>query len=209
MIGLGTMAHIRKLLAADFADAVTAAVETLASGGIVIFPTETVYGIGVDAANREAVARLRSLKGRDADKPFQLLIADVRMGLAMGGQFSRGATHLADQYWPGPLTLIVPDKEGGTLGLRIPDHGFALAVIKKFGRAVATSSANPGGQPPPVDAGAADVFGSAVDLLVDGGVCAVGTASTVVLADKDGGFDILREGAITRRDLATIWDFDT
>lgn len=190
----------------DFTDAVTAAVETLATGGIVIFPTETVYGIGVDATNQEALSRLRGLKGRDADKPFQLLVADSRMGLTMGGRLSPGAKHLADRYWPGPLTLIVPDEKGGTLGLRVPDHDFVLAVIKKIGRAIATSSANPGGQPPPVDADRADVFGTAVDLLVDGGVCAVGTASSVVLTDKDGGFSMLREGAIAAHDLAVVWD---
>ncbi len=170
-----------------------------------IFPTETVYGIGVDAANPQAVSRLRSLKGRDADKPFQLLIADIGMGLAMGGCFSPGAERLAARFWPGPLTLIVPDKDGGTLGLRIPDHAFVLAVITKFWRAVATSSANPGGQPPPTNADAADIFGASVDLLVDGGVCPVGTASTVVLTNKEGGYDILREGAITQRDIAAVW----
>lgn len=190
----------------DFTSAVTAAVESLATGGIVIFPTETVYGIGVDAVNQEALSRLRGLKGRDADKPFQLLIADSRMGLTMGGLFSPGAKRLADRYWPGPLTLIVPDAQGGTLGLRVPDHDFILAVIKKFGRAIATSSANPGGQPPPVEADGADVFGTAVDLLIDGGVCVVGTASSVVLTDKDNGFRVLREGAIAGEDLAVVWN---
>lgn len=200
------MATRRIALADSFDAAVDAAAKAVSLGEAVIFPTETVYGIGVDSGNAAAVAMLRRLKGRDGDKPFQLLIADADMGRAMGGLFSPGAERLAGAVWPGPLTLVVPAAGGDeTLGLRVPDDRFVRALVRRVGRALATSSANPAGAAPPTDADAAEAVSLNAALLVDGGPCRVGRASTVVLSQPDGSFAILREGALGREEVARLW----
>ena len=200
------MTMTRISLFADPEAAVGTVVETLAAGGVAVFPTETVYGVGVDSGNPGALARLRKVKGRDANKPFQLLIDGIEMGLAMGGGFSPGALRLAGAFWPGPLTLVVPTANAeGTLGLRVPDDPFILAVVGKLGRAVTASSANPAGVPAPTTASQAEDVCEGIDVLVDGGSCRVGLASTVVMADASGGFTILREGAIDKQAIDAAW----
>jgi L-threonylcarbamoyladenylate synthase len=193
-------------VADGFEQAVAAAATALLESGVVVFPTETVYGIGAKWDDAPAMKTLRSLKGRSGEKPFQLLMSDFEMAASLGAAFSEGAENLARAFWPGPLTLVVPHRDGSrTLGLRLPDSPFVRNVARAIGGAIAASSANPAGMPPPVDAAAADVFGDAVRLLVDGGPCRVGEASSVVLAKADG-FTVLREGAIPRDRLARAWE---
>ncbi|MDR1612989.1 MAG: threonylcarbamoyl-AMP synthase [Planctomycetota bacterium] len=188
----------------DFALAVRETVTALLASEVVVFPTETVYGVGARAGDPVAAARLRELKGRGEEKPFQLLIADSGMAENFGAEISGGARRLAAAFWPGPLTLVVPRRGGGTLGLRLPDSRFIRAVATGIGGAVAASSANPAGLPPPVDAAGADVFGDRVALLVDGGPSPVGKASSVVQAEGDS-FAILREGAIGAELIERAW----
>lgn len=190
----------------DIRPAVREAAEILRNGGVIVFPTETVYGIGVISGNAAALGRLRSLKERDADKPFQYLAADLTMAKSMGAVFSTKAEKLARNYWPGPLTLVVPDgTDGGTLGIRVPDSLFVFALCRELGRPIVSSSANPAGAPPPVTAAAADVFGDAVDLLVDGGGTADGVPSTVVRCRADS-FEILRSGGVDDEAIQAAWD---
>lgn len=185
--------------------AVEAAAGVFASGGLVVFPTETVYGIGVAAGQADALAKLRRLKSRDAAKPFQFLAADMAMAEAMGAVFSRPARRLAERCWPGPLTLVVPNRLGGEeLGIRIPDSAFMLAVCRRLGGAVISSSANPAGLPPPRDADEADAFGAETDLLVDGGPVAGGTPSTVLRCRADN-YEILRQGGVSAETIRHIW----
>lgn len=186
-------------------DAVSAAARVLGEGGVLVFPTETVYGIGVAAGDADALEKLRGLKQRDRDKPFQFLVADVGMATALGAVFGPGAGKLARAFWPGPLTLVVPDGAGATLGIRIPDSPFVLELCRELGRAVISSSANPAGAPPPLDGDAADVFGDAVDLLVDGGRVVGGVPSTVVLCGETE-CRILRSGGVPDDAIESAWE---
>lgn len=201
------MAGRRLSLADGYDAALAAAAAALAAGELAVFPTETVYGIAAVAGHAGALARLRRSKGRDGDKPFQLLVADSAMGVALGGVFSPGARRLAEAVWPGPLTLVVPAiGPDATLGLRVPGNAFARDLIRRLGRALVTSSANRHGEPAPVDAEAADVFGGEVAVVVDGGPVGNGLASTVVAAREDGGYAILREGALPADRVAALWN---
>lgn len=196
----------RVAIADDFETAVGETVTVLRRGQVVILPTETVYGLAVRADDANAVEALRRLKGRSSAQPFQVLVTGIDMAVGLGAVFSPGARRLAGKVWPGPLTLVTPTAgEGGTLGLRVPDSEFVLRVVRDLGRPLAATSANPHGEAPPTTADAADRFGEAVPLLVDGGPSRVGVASSVVKAEADGGFEILREGALTRDEIAAIW----
>lgn len=200
------MARKRISIDDDIRPAVREAADALRLGGVIVFPTETVYGIGVISGDAGALARLRALKERDAAKPFQFLAADLSMAKRMGAVFATKPEKLARNYWPGPLTLVVPDGTGdGTLGIRVPDSPFVLALCRELGRPIVSSSANPAGAPPPTTADAADVFGDAVDLLIDGGSAADGVPSTVVLCRADA-FEILRRGGIDDGDIRAAWE---
>lgn len=191
----------------DAGPAVEAAVDVLRNGGVVVFPTETVYGVGVAAGDAAATATLRRLKSRNAAKPFQFLVSDLDMAKAMGAVFAAKAAKLARNYWPGPLTLVVPDgtADGGTLGIRVPDSPFVLDVCRRLGGALVSSSANHAGAPPPLDAESADVFGDDVDLLIDGGTVVGGVPSTVVLCRADS-YEILRSGGVGDEAIRAAWE---
>jgi len=184
------------------------AAQTLADGGIVLYPTDTLYGLGVDAHNLEALERLRELKGRDKKKPISVIVPH-HDALAYYGQFTEDSFDLANRFLPGPLTLVVPanphlPKElmlNGTIGLRIPDDHFCKALIEEMGRPFTATSANKSGHATPstVD----EVFaqlGPAIEqiaLAIDDGPREGKQPSTVV-AYIDGKPYVLREGGITR-----------
>ena len=188
-------------------NSVREAADILRGGGVVVFPTETVYGIGVAAGDAAALERLRTLKNRPAPNPFQLLSADMDMAKRIGAVFSAQAARLGRSFWPGPLTLVVPDGtgSGGTLGIRVPDSPFVLALCRELERPIISSSANVAGAPPPTGAAAADVFGDGVDLLVDGGPATEGVPSSVVRC-LDDSFEILRCGGVDADALQAAWD---
>ena len=163
----------------------------LNSGGVIIFPTETVYGIGALLTKEEAVKRIYEIKKRSPDKPLQVLIADPKQAEALAQEISKKAQELMGKYWPGPLTLIFKAASGNSVGIRMPKHDWLLKLIKKTGP-LAASSANLSGEPDPVSAGEVKIE---ADLLVDGGKCQLGEASTVVDVSVDPPL-ILREGKI-------------
>jgi L-threonylcarbamoyladenylate synthase len=182
----------------------------LADGGLVAFPTETVYGLGADAANAAAVAKIFALKGRPAEHPVIVHVADIRGLAEWSSNAPRSALALAEAFWPGPLTLIVPKSArvpsivtGGqsTVGIRCPSHPVARDLLREFARvgsgAIAAPSANRFGHVSPTTADhVRDEFGAAVPIL-DGGACEVGLESTIV--DLSRGHPVLlRPGGISR-----------
>ncbi|MEY9211101.1 threonylcarbamoyl-AMP synthase [Thermobifida halotolerans] len=194
-------------------EALERAARVLRGGGLVAFPTETVYGLGADAANPSAVARIFAAKGRPADHPLIVHVASAATARDWAASFPESARALADAFWPGPLTMVLPRSErvpdavtGGrpTVGLRVPDQPVARALLERFGGGVAAPSANRFGRVSPTTAAhvAADL-GERVDLVVDGGPCAVGVESTIVEIDGDR-LAVLRTGAVTADDIAAV-----
>lgn len=186
------------------------AAEALRAGRLVAFPTETVYGLGAHARDPAAVERLFRVKGRPADNPVIVHVAGVEALGQVAAQITPLARSLAAQFWPGPLTLVLPARDevptvvtGGasTVGVRVPDHPVALGLLAAADLPVAAPSANRSGRPSPTSAAhvTADL-GADVEVVVDGGACRLGLESTVV--DARGRVPVvLREGAVTREDL--------
>jgi L-threonylcarbamoyladenylate synthase len=169
---------------------IAAAVDVLRQGGLVAFPTETVYGLGADAANAEAVGRLYTVKGRPRNHPVIVHLAEATAIKGWAAEVPPDAWALAEAFWPGPLTLILPRADhvpdavtGGTstVGLRVPNQPLALDLLDAFGGGIAAPSANRFGRVSPTTAAhvRADL-GTDVDLILDGGACAVGVESTIV-----------------------------
>ena len=170
--------------------------EVLRSGGLVAFPTETVYGLMVDASNQETVERLYSLKGRDPAKACSLLIGSAPEALEHVTAFPPIARRLAHHFWPGPLTLVVPGDRGEPIGFRLPDLELPRALAEAAEFPIIQTSANQSSQPPALDADSvATEFGEGVDLLLDGGASPGGAGSTVVGCDQER-LTILRPGVI-------------
>ena len=189
--------------------AVDEAAAVLGRGGLVVFPTESVYGLGADATSSAAVERLVAVRGRDEGKPILVLASELRMVTQVVRHVPLLARRLAARLWPGALTLVLPARDGlsaaltagtGTIGVRVPDHAAARALVAALGRPVTAPSANPPGAKPAetVDE-ARTYFGVRVDAYVDGGRCD-GAPSTVVKIEGDT-FTVLREGRI---DAASI-----
>jgi L-threonylcarbamoyladenylate synthase len=175
---------------------VAEAARVLGAGGIVAFPTETVYGLAVNADDEAARRRLYEAKGRDARKACAFLLASRDDALRHVERLPSFAQRLADAFWPGPCTLVVPGPDGTLVGLRLSSDPLPRALAEAAGCPILQTSANRSGEPAATDAkGVADALGDAIDLLLDGGPTAEGRPSTVVQCD-DAVFSILREGAI-------------
>lgn len=189
---------------------ITRAAAALRAGGLVAFPTETVYGLGADAENPEALARLFVVKGRPTDHPVIVHIGDHSDLDAWAVDVPDVARSLAEQFWPGPLTLIVRAGSrvsrlatGGleTVGLRVPDHPVARALVQEFGGGIAAPSANRFGRVSPTTADAVRrELGPDVDRVLDGGGCSIGVESTIVDCTGDA-ISVLRPGGITEEQL--------
>ncbi|MEM7337333.1 MAG: L-threonylcarbamoyladenylate synthase [Actinomycetota bacterium] len=196
-------------------DAVAAA-DALRRGGLVAFPTETVYGLGADASSDAAVARIFAAKGRPLGHPLIVHLADAAampawVAPTIGANTRRRLEVLAATFWPGPLTIVVPRSDhvaaaavGGrpTVGLRVPDHPMALDLLTAFGGGVAAPSANRFGAVSPTTAEhVRRDLGSEVDVILDGGPTGVGVESTIIeLVDEP---TLLRPGGVTRDELAS------
>jgi L-threonylcarbamoyladenylate synthase len=182
--------------------AIEQAAAVLRRGGLVAFPTETVYGLGADATNAAAIEKLNAVKGRPPEKPYSLHLHSAEQVKAfIQGAIPPAAETLMAKYWPGPLTIILPGKDGKTVGFRLPDHPVALALFKAAGVPVAAPSANRSGSPPPTDALEVQAaLNGGFDCLLDGGPTRLGKESTVVEI-VGGRAEIRREGAISRGDI--------
>jgi len=190
------------------------AADVLRSGGLVAFPTETVYGLGADATNPRALRRLFAVKERPLDHPVIVHVARADQLDDLGREVPEIAHALAEACWPGPLTLVVRRRVGrvaaeatggrDTVGIRVPDHPVARALLDAFGGGIAAPSANRFGRVSPTTARhVRDDLGADVDLVLDGGSCAVGVESTI--------FDVtnaepvlLRVGGISEERLAAL-----
>ena len=180
------------------AAALSEAAAIVRRGGLVAFPTETVYGLGADATNPGAIARLNQVKGRPPEKPYSLHVHSRDQVRALVGAVPALAERLIERFWPGPLTIVMPSRDGKTLGFRMPDHPVARAFLKACGVPLAAPSANRSGSAPPTDAKEVlAALGSAVDCVLDAGPTRLGRESTVVEVAGER-LNILREGAISR-----------
>ena len=176
--------------------AVAEAARILRNGGLVVFPTETVYGLGADATNPKAIARLNEVKGRPPEKPYSLHLHTADQVRTFVSSVPPLAVRLMERFWPGPLTLVLPGKQGQTVGFRLPSHPVAHAFLKACDVPVAAPSANRSGSPPPTDANeVVHALGGAFDCLLDSGPTPMGRESTVVEVVGDQ-VTIRREGAI-------------
>jgi L-threonylcarbamoyladenylate synthase len=197
---------------ADFAG-IEAAARCLKAGGLAAFPTETVYGLGADAANGEAVARLYAAKGRPAFNPLIAHVASLSAARALA-TFDAAAEKLALAFWPGPLTLVLPKGPGcavsdlalaglDSVAIRVPAHPVALALLKAFGGPVVAPSANRSGHVSPTNAShvVSDLRGR-IDLVLDGGPCAVGVESTIVSCLGEPA--LLRPGGLPRAEIERV-----
>ncbi len=192
---------ILKVSQENYDEVVSSTAEKLKSGRIVSFPTETVYGIGCDVNNKEAMDRLIRLKNRPPEKPFTIHISDQSDFLKYSPGPNLFARKLIDRYWPGPLTLIVKSMEYNWIGLRLPGLKLARDIIRASGVSVALPSANPAGQAPALNGEQViDYYDNEIDLVVDYGNTTIGDPSTVIRLNDDS-FEILRSGIITDEDI--------
>ena len=186
-------------------DAIAEAAAVLRSGGLVAMPTETVYGLGARALDSEAVKRIYAAKQRPATSPLIAHVDSIEQARSLLLEWPTSAQRLAEAFWPGPLTLVLPKAAhvpdalsggGPRLGVRLPAHPVALALIRALGEPIAAPSANRFMQLSPTRAEHVERgLGDAVDLILDGGDCAYGIESTVLRLDPDGA-TLLRPGAI-------------
>ncbi|WP_405176814.1 L-threonylcarbamoyladenylate synthase [Paenibacillus sp. FSL H8-0261] len=200
--------------------AIVEAATMLREGGTVAFPTETVYGLGADARNTAAVEAVFAAKGRPSDNPLIVHIADPGALDELVTEVHPTAAVLMDAYWPGPLTVVLPVREGvlsscvtaglDTVGVRMPDHPVALALISAAGCPVAAPSANRSGRPSPTLAShVMEDLAGYIGGVLDGGAAGVGLESTVVQVQPDGKVAVLRPGGITLEQLAAVVGAET
>ncbi len=192
------------------------AAEALRAGRLVAFPTETVYGLGADATDDSAVAAIFEAKGRPRINPLIAHVADIDAAMRLG-RFGEAARRLAEAFWPGPLTLVVPRAEGcpvsllataglDTLAIRIPAHPLAQKLLRAFGGPVVAPSANVSGRLSPTEAEhvAESPLAEKVAVILDGDECPVGVESTIIGFDPDGTAVLLRPGGIPREEIEAV-----
>ena len=182
----------------------------LAAGQAIVYPTETFYAVGVDALSSDALARLFAIKGREPGKPVALIAADTAMAFAVAREVPAVARVLAEAFWPGPLTLVLPARgeipapligDDGGVGVRVSSHPIARALCAGFGRPLTATSANLAGEPPAVEPEVARrALGDKIKVFVEDGRLAGGAPSTVVTF-AGSQMRVLRPGAISELQL--------
>lgn len=203
------------ILTSDKNDIITAA-KLINDGEVVGMPTETVYGLAADATNETAVRKIFEAKGRPCDNPLIVHICEFDMVYDIALSVPKIALTLAEKFWPGPLTMIMPKSDeipyvtsGGleTVGIRYPSHPVALELIRSSGKPLAAPSANLSGSPSPTNAKRViDDMNGRIAAIIDGGDCEVGVESAVISFDDDETIRILRPGKISYEDFLTITD---
>lgn len=185
------------------------ALDALGTGELVVYPTETFYALGADPFSPAALERLFAIKGRDPEKPIALIAADSRMAFEIASAVPHTARRLADAFWPGSLTIVLPPREGvphqligpDGVGIRVSPHPVARALSAGLRRPITATSANLSGQPPATTLAAArNALGDKVKVYLEGGTLSGSSPSTVVACHADG-IRVIREGAIAQREL--------
>ena len=201
-----------KLLNADQTGAIEEAARLLKSGHLIAFPTDTLYGVGADILNAQAIQQLYVAKGRSLKKGIPVLLSDIGKLEDIVRQTPDFALSLAQKFWPGPLTLILPKQDhipgiispDDNVAVRVPDNDVARKFIRSSGGAVATSSANRSGEPPALNAQEAlAALGDSIAAVLDGGRVVLGVASTIVDCTISPP-RILREGPLSTKDLSLV-----
>lgn len=193
--------------------AIRAAADAIRRGELVIFPTETVYGLAADALSEDAIRLVFDAKGRDEGNPLPVQVAGVEQLAMVTSSVPDSARALAAKYWPGPLTIVLPKNDSlsdlvtagrPNVGVRVPDHKVALALLRELGSPIIASSANISGNPAPTTAQSAiDQVGEGAAIVLDAGECRIGVASTVVDLSTTPP-RILRSGVITDDEIRAI-----
>lgn len=200
------------VLSENLDSTLTEAVKQIKAGGVVVFPTDTVYGLGCSLFQTQSIQKLYAIKGREASKAIAVLCSDIEQLPSVAADVTQNAFHLVENCWPGALTIIVnknpliPQELSSlpTVGVRIPDHPFARALIRACGP-MAVTSANLAGLPSGTSAQVViDQLGSQVDIIIDGGQSPGGAASTVVDCTGPNPV-ILREGPISSEMINQYW----
>ena len=176
----------------------------LREGGLVAFPTETVYGLGANLLDKEAIKSLYKIKKRPGNKPFTVHIASLKQIKDLGCALDIRAGKLARHFWPGPLTMVLRSKNGGSIGFRMPKNTVALELIRMTKTPVVAPSANISSKKPPVTAAEAlkDLDGK-IDIVIDSGRTDIGLESTVLnMTTKP--YTVIREGAIKNKAIGKI-----
>lgn len=185
----------------------------LKNGDLVIFPTDTVYGLGAVYDNEQAISKIFNIKNRNLNKPLNVLISDISMLDLLAKNISQDHLNLMSAFWPGPLTIILDKKETvldiitsglSTIGIRIPNNNIALDLIKCVGKPIVTTSANLSGDSSSVDAThSLNIFNNKVSYILDGGESSLKLDSTIVHMNKDKP-EILRNGSISLNDINLV-----
>ena len=189
-----------QILSANDPAALDSALKILYShDGVMLAPTETVYGLLCAESSNAAKERIYQLKQRDKNKLLANFVPEIRTVLDFVPEIPETAQRFAQRFCPGPITIVIPDGDGGTFGFRIPDHPFILALLKAYGKAIASTSANLSGKKAALSVPQAmESLAGETDLAIDGGVIPEGSpASTVVLVNGDNSWKILRQGPVT------------
>ncbi len=196
-------------------DVVEEAAGVIARGGVVVAPTDTVYGILADPFNRDAYNRVFRVKGRSPGKPLPILLSESHDATRLVVTDDRFWA-LARKFWPGPLTIVAPARDGvpeylapeGMVGVRLPDCPLTRAIARLAGGVVTGTSANKSGRTPPVTVyDASSQLGESVDLYIDGGPAPRGVPSTVVVLREDS-VEVLREGAVGEREVLSALGYE-
>ncbi|HEV2127387.1 MAG TPA: L-threonylcarbamoyladenylate synthase [Thermomicrobiales bacterium] len=204
-----------KVLSLEAPRALEETIHTVQHGGVVAFPTDTVYGIGASLRHPDGLKRIYKIKGRDMVKPLPVLLSSIDHIDLVAEVPHPHILALLRHFWPGGLTVALPAKPDipdevthadGSVGVRVPDHSIALALCDRAGGALATTSANRSGEPPACSAD--DViaaFGDRIDMVLRGGYTPGGEPSTVIRVEDDATIAVIRAGSIESEEVENVW----
>ena len=191
------------------------AITSIQHGGVIAFPTDTVYGLGASLAHPEALERIFALKGRDRERSLPVLLASPADLAIVTTSVLPALQEMARLFWPGPLTIAVPARQtlpmqvvagDNTVGVRVPDHSVALTIAQRCGGAIAVTSANISGEAPACRGDEIDrTLADQIDVVLDGGIAPCGRPSSVIRPDGDT-IVVIREGAIPAAALVAAWE---
>ncbi|MDQ4043933.1 MAG: L-threonylcarbamoyladenylate synthase [Chloroflexota bacterium] len=204
-----------KVLSLEAPRALEETIQTIQHGGVVAFPTDTVYGIGASLKHPPAMKRIYEIKGRDAAKPLPVLLSSINHIDLVAEVPNPHVLSLLRHFWPGGLTVALPTKTGipkevihpdGSVGVRVPDHSIALTLCDRAGGALATTSANRSGESPACSADdVIAMLGDGIDIVLHGGYTPGGEPSTVIRVEDDATIAVIRAGSIGPEEIEDVW----